>query len=142
MATVQTIRAACTHDCQDACALLVTVENGRATSVGPNPDHPVTGQHLCVKVDRYLERVYSPSRVLTPLRRDGAKGSGRFVPIGWDEALDTIVARWRTIIDTHGAEAILPYSYLGNMGILSAFGTMHALFHRLGASRLERTICG
>ena len=137
-----TVRAACTHDCPDACALLVTVEDGRAVRVEPNPAHPVTGRHLCVKVDRYLERVYSPARVLTPLRRSGEKGAGRFVPIAWDAAIDTIVERWRRIIAADGAEAILPYSYLGNMGILSAFGTMHALFHRLGATRLERTICG
>ncbi|MBI1734765.1 MAG: molybdopterin-dependent oxidoreductase [Candidatus Rokubacteria bacterium] len=142
MSAVRTVRAACTHDCPDACALLVTVEDGRATAIAPNPAHPVTGRHLCVKVDRYLERVYSPLRVLTPLRRTGPKGSGRFEPITWDAAIDTIVARWREVVDRHGAEAILPYSYLGNMGVLSAFGTMHALFHRLGASRLERTICG
>jgi anaerobic selenocysteine-containing dehydrogenase len=122
--------------------MLVTLSNGRAVEVAPNPHHPITGRHLCVKVDRYLERVYSPARLLSPLRRQGAKGSGQFMPISWDEALNTIVARWRALIAHEGAAAILPYSYLGSMGVLSAFGTMHALFHRLGASRLERTICG
>src|SRR6266851_5015290 len=107
-------RVTCTHDCPDACAMLVTVRDGRAVAVAPNPAHPVTGRHLCVKVDRYLERVYSPDRLLHPLRRTGAEG----------------------------AAAILPYSYLGSMGTLATFGTTHALFHRLGASRLERTICG
>jgi anaerobic selenocysteine-containing dehydrogenase len=135
-------RVTCTHDCPDACAMLITVRDGRAVDVAPNPAHPVTGRHLCVKVDRYLERVYSPDRLLHPLRRTGAKGAGRFARISWDEAIDEITARWRSIIAADGAAAILPYSYLGSMGTLATFGTTHALFHRLGASRLERTICG
>ena len=135
-------RVTCTHDCPDACAMLVTVRDGRAIDVSPNPAHPVTGRHLCVKVDRYLERVYHPDRLLTPLRRSGPKGSGTFERTSWDDALDVIADRWSDIIRTDGAAAILPYSYLGSMGTLSAFGTMHALFHRIGATRLERTICG
>ncbi len=112
----QVVRTACSHDCPDACALLVTVRDGRAVDVAPNPAHPITGRHLCVKVDRYLERVYSPDRVLHPLRRDGEKGSGQFVRISWDEALDTIAGRWRSILAEDGGEAILPYCYLGSMG--------------------------
>ena len=138
----RTVRVTCTHDCPDACAMLVTVREGRAVEVAPNPAHPVTGHHLCAKVDRYLERVYSPDRVLTPLARTGPKGSGRFARISWDEALDRVASRWREIAASDGPAAILPYSYLGSMGTLSAFGTMHAVFHRLGATRLERTICG
>jgi anaerobic selenocysteine-containing dehydrogenase len=138
----QVVRSACTHDCPDACALLITVRDGRAVDVAPNATHPITGRHLCVKVDRYLERVYSPDRVLAPLRRVGPKGAGEFAPIGWDEALEMIVSRWRAIIAADGPEAILPYSYLGSMGTLSTGGTLIALFHHLGASRLERTICG
>ncbi len=136
------VRAACTHDCPDACALLVTMRGDRAVDVGPNPAHPITGRHLCVKVDRYLERVYSPDRVLTPLRRIGPKGAGRFSPISWVEALDIIAERWLKIVASDGPAAILPYSYLGSMGTLSTGGTLDALFQRLGASRLERTICG
>src|SRR5262245_18135121 len=143
MATADRVaHVTCTHDCPDACAMLVTVRDGRALNVSPNPTHPVTGRHLCVKVDRSLERVYHPDRLLTPLRRCGPKGSGEFERMSWDDALDVVVSRWREIIATDGAAAILPYSYLGSMGALSAFGTMHALFHRLGATRLERTICG
>ena len=143
MATTERIaRVTCTHDCPDACAMLVTVRDGRAVDVSPNPAHPVTGRHLCVKVDRYLDRVYHPDRLLSPLRRRGAKGDGSFESISWDDALDVVATRWRAIIAAEGAAAILPYSYLGSMGSLSAFGTMHALFHRLGATRLERTICG
>jgi anaerobic selenocysteine-containing dehydrogenase len=122
--------------------MLVTVRDGRAVQVAPNSNHPITGRHLCVKVDNYLSRLYSPDRLLHPLRREGPKGDRRFVQTSWDEALDTVCARWREIIATEGAAAIVPYSYLGSMGVLSGFGTIHALFHRLGASRLERTICG
>ena len=132
----------CSHDCPDACAVLVTVENGVAVDVRANSAHPITGRHLCPKVDRYLDRVYSPDRLLTPLRRSGPKGSGLFDPVGWDSALDEIADRWSEIIESDGAEAILPYSYLGSMGVLSAFGTMDAFFARLGATNLERTICG
>ncbi len=113
-----------------------------AVGISADSSHPITGRHLCVKVDRYLERVYSPDRLLPPMRRTGAKGSGDFESIGWDEALDEIVSRWRSIIDVDGAEAILGYSYLGSMGVLDAFGTMQAVFNRLGATQLERSICG
>jgi anaerobic selenocysteine-containing dehydrogenase len=139
----QVVRVTCTHDCPDACSALVTVDgSGRAIAIGPDRSHPITGRHLCVKVDRYLDRVYSPDRIMTPLRRTGDKGDGRFEPIGWDEALDEIVARWQGIIAAEGPEAILGYSYLGSMGLLDAFGTTQALFNRLGATRLERSICG
>ena len=137
------MRVTCTHDCQDACSALVTVDaGGRAVDIRADASHPLTGRHLCVKVDRYLERVYSPDRLLSPLRRSGPKGEASFFPISWDEALDEIVSRWNDIIATSGAEAILGYSYLGSMGVLDGFGTTQALFNRLGATRLERSICG
>jgi len=137
------VRLTCTHDCPDACSALVTVDvSGRATEIRADRSHPITGRHLCVKVDRYLERVYSPARVLTPMRRSGPKGSGDFDPIGWDEALTEIADRWRNSIEEHGRESILGYSYLGSMGLLDAFGTTQALFNRLGATQLERSICG
>lgn len=137
------VRVTCTHDCQDACSALVTVDaTGTAVDIKADTSHPITGRHLCVKVDRYLERVYSPQRLLTPLRRRGVKGSQDFEPITWDVALGEIADRWRSVIATHGPEAILGYSYLGSMGVLDAFGTMQALFNRLGATQLERSICG
>ncbi|MDY7099888.1 MAG: molybdopterin-dependent oxidoreductase [Actinomycetota bacterium] len=132
----------CTHDCPDACRALVHVDGaGHAVAIRSDPSHAITGRHLCVKVDRYLERVYSPDRLTTPLRRTGSKGDGRYEPIGWDEALDEIVERWRGLIERHGAETILGYSYLGSMGVLD-MSMGEALFHRLGATRLERSICG
>ena len=118
------------------------MSDGRAVGIRADANHPVTGRHLCAKVDRYLERVYDPKRITTPLRRTGPKGAGEFEPIGWDEAIGTIAERWVDIIAQSGAEAILPYSYLGNMGALSAFGPSFALFNHLGASQLERAICG
>ncbi|MCA1847047.1 MAG: molybdopterin-dependent oxidoreductase, partial [Actinobacteria bacterium] len=100
-------RLICTHDCPDACAIVATVEDGVVVDIRANSDHPVTGRHLCVKVDRYLERVYSPDRLLTPLRRTGPKGEGHFDPISWDEALDTVVERFTRTITEAGSEAIL-----------------------------------
>ena len=132
--------AVCTHNCPDGCGVRVGVEDGRVVSLAGDPDHPITRGFLCGKVNRYTERVYHAERILTPLRRVGAKGEGRFAPISWDEALDEIAARWREVIAGHGAEAILPYSFSGSVGRVSMY-IGHRLFHALGASRLARTIC-
>ena len=135
------LRGACPHDCPDTCATLVTVEDGRAVRIQGDPAHPVTQGFLCAKVNRYLERTYHPERVLTPLRRVGAKGEGRFEPVEWDEALDAIASRLRGIGSEHGAEAILPYSYSGTIGLIQGGSMDRRFFHALGASRLDRTIC-
>ena len=136
------VRGACPHDCPDSCAMLVTVEGGRAVSVRGAADHPPTQGVLCTKVSRYLDRTYSPDRVLHPMRRVGPKGRGEFVRISWDEALATIAKRFRVLADSaEGPQTILPYSYAGNMGLLQ-YGSMdRRFFHRLGASLLDRTIC-
>jgi anaerobic selenocysteine-containing dehydrogenase len=136
------VRAACPHDCPDTCALLVTVKDGRAVALRGAPDHPPTAGVLCTKVAHYLERTYSPERVLHPMRRVGRKGEGRFERITWDEALDTIAERFAAIAaSSDGPQAIVPYSYAGNMGLLQ-YGSMdRRFFHRLGASLLDRTIC-
>jgi anaerobic selenocysteine-containing dehydrogenase len=131
----------CALDCPDACAVLVTVDDGRATRLRGDPAHPVTRGFLCGKVARYLEREYAPSRLLYPLRRIGAKGEGRFARVAWDEALDEIAARLKAIAAEFGPEAIMPYSYAGTMGLLNGSGMDRRFFHRLGASRLDRTIC-
>jgi anaerobic selenocysteine-containing dehydrogenase len=117
------------------------VEEGKATRLRGNPAHPVTRGFLCGKVARYLEREYAPSRLLYPLRRAGEKGEGRFERVTWDCALDEIAARLRAIAAEFGPEAILPYSYAGTMGLLQGAGMDRRFFHRLGASRLDRTIC-
>src|SRR5579862_6875814 len=100
----------CALDCPDACSLLVTVEDGRATRLRGNPEHPITRGFLCGKVAKYLDREYAPDRLLYPQRRTGAKGAGCFERISWDEALDTIADRLKTISAEYGSEAILPYS--------------------------------
>ncbi|MCM3565029.1 molybdopterin-containing oxidoreductase family protein [Hydrogenophaga intermedia] len=134
------VRGACPHDCPDTCALLTTVEGGRAIKVQGNPAHAHTDGVLCTKVSRYAERTHHAERVLTPLRRTGPKGNGRFEPIGWDAALDEIAARL-TAIAARDPQAILPYSYAGTMGLVQSEGMAARFFHRLGASLLDRTIC-
>jgi len=131
----------CALDCPDACSVLVNVENGKATRLRGNPAHPVTRGFLCGKVARYLEREYSPDRLLYPMRRIGAKGEGRFERVTWDETLDAIAARLKNVAAEFGPEAILPYSYAGTMGLLQGSGMDRRFFHRLGASQLDRTIC-
>ncbi len=131
----------CALDCPDCCSVLVTVDNGRGARLRGNPAHPVTRGFLCGKVAQYLEREYSPERLLYPRRRVGAKGEGRFERISWDEALDIIAARLKNVSAEFGPEAILPYSYAGTMGFLNGGGMDRRFFHRLGASRLDRTIC-
>ena len=122
--------------------MLVTVRDGRAVGLKGDPDHPFTRGFLCGKMARYLDRVQSPDRLLVPLRRVGPKGAGAFEPTTWDEALSAIAARFRAIADSpEGPQAILPYSYYGTMGKLQSSGLDRRFFHRLGASKLDRTIC-
>ncbi|MDK9716691.1 MAG: molybdopterin-dependent oxidoreductase [Trichlorobacter sp.] len=133
-------RSVCPYDCPDACGLLVTVEAGRAIKIEADPDHPITKGLICGKMRQYQQTVHSPQRLTTPLLRTGPKGSGQFAQISWDEATQRICSRWQEIIAEHGAEAILPYSYAGTMGLVQR-NSGHPFFHRLGASRLARTIC-
>ena len=137
------VRGACPHDCPDTCATLVTVDqSGRATRIQGDPQHPVTSGFLCAKVNRYLERTYHPERLTTPLRRTGPKGSGRFEPCSWDDAIAAIASRLNAIRQgPGGAQAILPYSYAGTMGQLQGSSMDRRFFHTIGASRLNRTIC-
>lgn len=132
----------CALDCPDCCSLTLEVDSdGRATRLRGDASHPITRGFLCGKVAQYLDRVYHPDRLLHPLRRCGPKGEGRFQRIAWDDALDEIASRLRRIAHEHGPEAILPYSYAGTMGLLNGSGMDRRFFHRLGASRLDRTIC-
>jgi len=151
MPAAKTIHTVCSHDCPDSCGVLVTVdETGRATRVQGDPNHPVTQGFLCGKVAKYLDRVYSPDRLLYPMRRRAGIAKGplpqgkefeAFERISWDEALDTIAVKLQKISDQHGPESILPYSYAGTIGVLG-YGSMdRRFFNRLGASQLDRTIC-
>ncbi|MRX10446.1 molybdopterin-dependent oxidoreductase [Pseudoduganella sp. FT25W] len=139
MTTTQ-VRAACPLDCPDTCALLVTVEDGVATAVKGDPDHPTTAGVLCTKVSRYTERTYHEDRLLHPLRRVGKKGEGKFERISWEEALETIAARLKPIAE-RAPEAILPYSYCGTMGLIQGESMSSRFFNKIGASLLDRTIC-
>jgi anaerobic selenocysteine-containing dehydrogenase len=134
------VTGACPHDCPDTCSLVTSVQDGVAIKVHGNPAHPHTGGVLCTKVSRYAERTYHPERVLTPLKRSGPKGSGQFVAVGWDQALSDIATRLGKIA-ANNAEAILPYSYAGTMGLVQGDGMAARFFHKLGASLLDRTIC-
>ena len=145
------VHTACSHDCPDSCGVLVTVsEEGRAIKVAGDPAHPVTNGFLCGKVAKYLDRVYAPDRLLYPLRRKAGVPKGplprgqedhAFERVSWDDALDAIASRLHAVSEQFGPESILPYSYAGNMGVLG-YGSMdRRFFHRLGASRLDRTIC-
>jgi molybdopterin guanine dinucleotide-containing S/N-oxide reductase-like protein len=158
------VHAACPHDCPDACGVLITIDDGRATKIQGDPEHPITRGFLCAKVAKYLDRVYSPDRVLYPMRRVKPKGlvtdvvtglrpvngaeprnhtksEEAFERISWDEALDEIAARFRDVVAEFGPESILPYSYGGTLGALNSACMDRRFFHRLGASQLERSIC-
>ena len=149
---MKVVHAVCSHDCPDSCGVLVTVDGatGRAVKVQGDPSHPVTRGFLCGKVTKYLDRVYSPDRLLYPMRRragvpKGPLAQGReteaFERISWDEALDEIAAKLKEIVAEFGPESVLPYSYAGTIGKLG-YGSMdRRFFHRLGASQLDRTIC-
>lgn len=132
---------ACPHDCPDTCSMVVTVEDEKVTKVRGNPDHPFTAGGLCVKVTDFPTHIYDENRLLNPLRRVGPKGEGAFQEISWDEALDEITDRFKAVIESDGPEAILPYSYLGNMGLVNGLTVGDRFFNGLGASVSERTFC-
>jgi anaerobic selenocysteine-containing dehydrogenase len=142
-ATTTTVLGACPHDCPDTCALVTTVQDGIAIKVQGNPEHRHTDGALCTKVSRYTERSYHPDRVLQPLKRVGPKGQGQFAPVSWEAALTDIAARLQAIAakGPDAAQAILPYSYAGTMGLVQGEGMAARFFNRLGASLLDRTIC-
>lgn len=144
--TTRTVNGTCHHDCPDSCGWTVTVDDDASPAVAVklrgNPEHPYSAGELCPKVNRFIDRVYSPDRLLYPLRRVGPKGAGEFERITWDEALAEIGRRLHDVIDEHGAEAVLPYSDAGNQSLLSTMGVNGRLFGHMGASKLLRAICG
>ena len=137
------VLGACPHDCPDTCSMLTTVVDGVAIKVQGNPAHPVTDGVLCTKVSRYTERTYHPQRILHPLKRVGPKGAGQFERVSWDAALQDIATRLKAIASRgpDAAQAVLPYSYAGTMGLIQGDSMSARFFNRLGASLLERTIC-
>ena len=136
------VRGACHHDCPDTCAWEVTVRGGMAVGLRGDPTHPFTGGQLCPKVNPYLERVYHPDRLLRPLRRVGPKGGGRFEPVSWEAAIAEIAERLSAAVSRHGSETVLPYSLDGTQGLVQKGVMADRFFAALGASRLNRHICG
>ncbi|MES2533994.1 MAG: molybdopterin-dependent oxidoreductase, partial [Pseudomonadota bacterium] len=136
----RTVLGACPHDCPDTCALVTTVQDGVAIKLQGNPAHVHTGGVLCTKVSRYIERNDHADRLVQPMKRVGPKGAGQFAPVSWDEALDDIAARLGAIAQRN-AQAVLPYSYAGTMGLVQGESMDRRFFHKLGASLLDRTIC-
>lgn len=141
MTEIKTVLTACPHDCPDTCSMLAYVQDGKLIRVAGNSDNPYTDGNLCRKVAHYEERVYSKDRLLTPMRRIGVKGEGKFAPITWEEAFSEIATRWKQILRDVGPEAILPYSYAGTMGVVQMSACDGRLWNRMGATRLLRNIC-
>jgi anaerobic selenocysteine-containing dehydrogenase len=138
---VNSVRVVCAHDCPDMCSLIAHVEDGKVVRVQGDPDHPYTAGFACGKVNRDADAVNSPDRITTPLKRTGAKGSGQFKRITWDEALDEITDRWKSIVDESGPLALLGYAYSAHQGLMNR-GLVNGLFHALGSSRLQAgTVC-
>ncbi len=135
------VHGACPHDCYDTCGLTVTAEDGRIVRVEGDADHPITRGFLCFKVNRYMDRLYHPERITVPMRRSGPKGAGQFAPVPWGEALHEVGSALRGIVAESGGQAVLPYSFAGNMGVLSGSSMDERFFHAIGATQLERTIC-
>ena len=142
MTTRRLVRGVCPHDCPDTCGVITEVEDDRAVAFYADSHNPVTDGWLCAKVRPYLEHVYHPDRLQFPLRRVGSKGGGQWQRITWAEALAEIGARWRAIMAAYGAEAILPYSYSGTLGLVNMTVANGRFWNRLGVSQLERSICG
>lgn len=133
--------AVCPLDCPDTCSLLVDVEDGKITKINGDKNHPITKGAICNKTRHMPSLIHHPNRILAPMKRVGKKGKGKFQPITWEEAYRTIKEKFTDIIEQYGAEAILPYSFYGNMGVLNSNGMDRRFFHKLGASLLERSIC-
>ena len=131
----------CPHDCPDTCSIVATVADGRLKRVAGDPDHPVTRGHICRKYAEWPRRIYADSRLTRPLRRSGAKGSGHFEAIGWDEALARIGERWKQILGRSGPHAILPFFGSGTEGLVHGHIAPRQFFNRLGSLQPVRTIC-
>jgi anaerobic selenocysteine-containing dehydrogenase len=138
----RTVLGTCHHDCPDSCGWVATVEDGVAVKLRGNPDHPYSQGELCPKVNRFLDRVYSPDRILHPLIRTGAKGTGEFRTATWDEALALTAARLHDVIDTSGGAAVLPWGDAGTQGLLQMTSLDRRFFARIGSSRQIGSLCG
>lgn len=135
------LKSICPLDCPDACSLDVTVEDGRVVKLDGGRDNPITRGYICAKVRHFDRHLYGPERLRYPALRRGARGSGQFQRVSWDEALDVVARKLMEVRETRGGEAILPFSYGGSNGLLTQDTTDARLWRRLGTSRLARTVC-
>jgi anaerobic selenocysteine-containing dehydrogenase len=133
-------KSICPYDCPTTCGLLVESDGTRITKVKGDPDDPICGGLICRKMQRYEKSIHSPDRILTPLKRTGDKGEGRFEPISWDEAVETITEKWKQSLDEYGADSILPFYYSGVMSLIQR-NCGDALFNKMGACQLIKTLC-
>jgi anaerobic selenocysteine-containing dehydrogenase len=140
-ASEHVVSTVCPLDCPDSCSVDATVQDGRVTTLDGSSLNPVTGGYICAKVRRFPERVYGPDRILHPMVRKGPKGRASFERVSWDDAMALIVERLNEAKERWGGESILPYSYGGSNGLLTQDTSDATLFRRLGASRLDRTVC-
>jgi anaerobic selenocysteine-containing dehydrogenase len=139
----KTVHGACYHDCPDCCSWTVTAVDGKITQFEASKSNPFTAGKLCNKMDNFPDDVtFHPERVLTPLKRTGKKGKGEFQPVSWEQAIDEIAGRLKSIIQKKGSQAVLPYSYAGTEGLIQHNTLSGRFFARLGSTELERTICG
>ncbi|MGN0157545.1 MAG: molybdopterin-dependent oxidoreductase [Brotaphodocola sp.] len=130
----------CPYDCPTSCGFLVTTDGEQLLSVQGDPEHPVTKGIICHKMKHYERSVHNPKRILTPLRRTGEKGEGKFEPISWDEAVREITDKWKEILSQDGGDAILPMYYSGVMSEIQR-KCGDAFWNRMGACEVERTLC-
>ncbi len=141
MTTIE-VRGTCHHDCPDSCGWVATAVDGELTSVKGNPDHPYSDGRLCPKVNRFVHRVNDNARLLTPLIRTGAKGTGQFREATWEEALASVVGRVNAVRDEHGGQAILPWWSAGTQGMIQESSLDRPFFASLGASTITGSVCG
>ena len=142
-ATAKTVHGACYHDCPDTCSWKVTVDKGKVTKFEASTDNPYTAGKLCNKMDDFPNNVtFHPDRLLYPLKRVGAKGKGEFEQISWEQALKEVAEKLKAVIEEKGGQAVLPYNFAGTQGKIQGNAISNRFFARLGATILERTICG
>jgi anaerobic selenocysteine-containing dehydrogenase len=120
---IQQRPSVCPHDCPSACSLDVEVIEGqRIGRVRGAETNTYTAGVICAKVARYAERIHHPDRLLYPLKRTGAKGSGNFERVDWDEAMDIVARKFLAAEQEFGAQSVWPYYYAGTMGYVMRDG--------------------
>lgn len=137
---MRTQKTICPYDCPTSCSLKVTHDGEKVIKVQGDPEDPVTGGHICRKMQRYEKSINSPDRILTPLKRYGEKGSGKFEPITWDEALNEISSQYKSAVNTFGPESVLPVYYSGVMSAIQR-NCGESFFNKMGACTLVKTLC-